>query len=302
MLKNCLAIVLLLCVTASAAWSQTVRFETNVGDFDMVLNPTNDPNLQPLVDNLIAYVGLGRYSFSAINRASDSDNDDPSDDFVLQLGGFMGFAPDPDIWPQMFQSVDRLPEAIVDENGDGSVDFNTLTNSRGTVSLALAAGDVNSGTSSFFVNLGDNAFLDSQGFVPFAQISNMDTIDRIMALEQRDLSNAAGQPGSLAFIDVPLTEDEKLVIVQQATVVEADDDFSFVGPIASALQLQQRNEAANSNGASSAFSTLMSSSSSSMMPPSASFMATSVPEPTTMALLVPIAWWSASRLRRRRSR
>lgn len=300
MLKNLIVAFVLVCVGSTTAWSQTVRFETNVGDFDMVLNPTNDPNLQPLVDNLIAYVGLGRYHFTAINRAADNDNTDPSDDFVLQMGGFLGFVPTPELWPQTFQGVERLPEAVTDADGDGDVDFNTLTNSRGTVSLALAAGDVNSGTSSFFINLGNNAFLDAQGFVPFAEIENMDTIDRILALEQRDLSPAVGEPGNLAFIDVPLTEDERIVVVKRAMVVEADDDFSFVGPIATALQLQNRDNFAANSGSGSPFSTLTTSSSDSLSLPPVALESTNIPEPGAIALLAPFAIWGALRARRRR--
>ncbi len=73
-----------------AAAAQTMRFETSVGSFDMVLNPTNDPNLQPLVDNLVAYIGLGRYDHTAINRA-DEGGAGTADDLVLQMGGFLAF-------------------------------------------------------------------------------------------------------------------------------------------------------------------------------------------------------------------
>ena len=289
-----LVAIVLLGMSSTVAMAQTVRFETNVGSFDMVLNPDDDPNLQPLVDNLIAYVGLGRYHFTAINRAVDNDNSDPSDDFVLQMGGFLGFQPTPDLWPQLSTPVERLPEAIVDADGDGAVDFNSITNSRGTVSLALAGGDVNSGTSSFFINLGDNDFLDDQGFVPFAEIVNMNTIDSIMELDQVDLSDEFGSPGNLTFIDVPVTEEDKLVVVKRAFVVEADEDFSFVGPIASALQLQNRGSA------SSAFSSPGSASLESAISGSAAQISTSVPEPSTAWLLAPLALWGVSRLRRRK--
>lgn len=284
--------LLLSALVVSDAQAQTVRFETNVGNFDMVLNPTNDPNLQPLVDNVIAYVGLGRYHFTAINRAADGPTASPDDDFVLQMGGFLGFPPNPDLWPQLVQPVEKLPEAIVDADGDGEVDFASGTNSRGTVSLALAAGDVNSGTSSFFINLGSNAFLDDSGFVPFAEIDNMATVDRIMTLMQRDLSNAAGSPGNLAFIDVPITDEGKIVVVKRALVVEADDDFSFVGPIASALQLENRdNLAASATSSSSSFEA--------QTLPAAALSATTVPEPSSLLLLAPVAIWGAARLRRR---
>src|SRR5215213_3042096 len=168
MLKRIGAAAALLLVIQSGAVAQTMRFTTNVGSFDMVLNPTNDPNLQPLVDNIVAYIGLGRYHFSAVNRAADG-NAGTADDFVLQMGGFMGFPPLPELWPSLNTPIDKLNDGVVvDADGDGQVDFTALSNTRGTVSLALSAGNPNSGTSSFFVNLGSNTFLDDQGFVPFA--------------------------------------------------------------------------------------------------------------------------------------
>jgi cyclophilin family peptidyl-prolyl cis-trans isomerase len=245
MLKRIGAAAALLFVLHTGAVAQTVRFTTNVGSFDMVLNPTNDANLQPLVDNIVAYIGLGRYHFSAVNRAADG-NAGAADDFVLQMGGFSGFLPTPDLWPSLHTPVKALSPVIVDANSDGQVDFTALSNTRGTVSLALSAGNPNSGTSSFFVNLGSNTFLDSQGFVPFARIENMNTIDRIMGLMQEDLSQEVGQSGNLAYIDVPLTADGQLVVVHDVDVIQANPGFSFVGPIASALQLESRNSTSTS--------------------------------------------------------
>lgn len=261
--------VLLVGVVANA---QTVRFTTNVGSFDMVLNPDQDANLQPLVDNLIAYVGLGRYHFSAINRASDGSSDAASDDFVLQMGSFLGFPPTPELWPDYLTSIEAFSPIVVDSDGDGEVDFTTRSNERGTVSLALSAGNPNSGTSSFFINLGDNEFLDAQGFVPFARIEDMETIDRIMALSQIDLSSALGQSGNLAFADVPLTEDGRMVVVTDVEVVEADEDFSFVGPIATALEIAQRGS-----------SSFTAPSASSLIPPVQSQISAEVPEPGSLA-------------------
>ncbi len=77
-----------LCLTAAfltpdrhlGASGQVVRFQTTVGDFDMVLNPTNNPVLQGHVDNMLEYVDADRYRGSWINRAAEN--------FVLQMGGF----------------------------------------------------------------------------------------------------------------------------------------------------------------------------------------------------------------------
>jgi cyclophilin family peptidyl-prolyl cis-trans isomerase len=213
---------------AAPASAQTLRFDTSVGSFDMELNPTNDSNLQPLVDNIVAYVGLGRYHYTAINRAAKQGDDS---DFVLQMGSFLGFPPTTNDWLGLLQEINRLDPVVTDANGDGQVDFAAISNTRGTVSLALS-GQPNTGSSSFFVNLADNSFLDSQGFVPFARVNDLTTIDRIMDLQQIDLT---GDPQNLTFSNVPLQENGRLVILKSVHVLQAAPSFSFTGPIAAAL-------------------------------------------------------------------
>ncbi|MBL9163275.1 MAG: peptidylprolyl isomerase [Planctomycetaceae bacterium] len=273
-----LATVLAL-LTTTGAFAQTMRFTTNVGSFDMELNPNNDANLQPLVDNIVAYIGLGKYHFSSVNRAADG-NAGTADDFVLQMGGFMGFPSSADFWGSLHTPIDKLNDGVVvDANGDGQVDFSSISNTRGTVSMALQSGQPNSGTSSFFINLGDNNFLDSQGFVPFARISNMQTIDEIMQLTQRDISGQIGQSGNLAYTDVPVTDAGRIVVVKDVEVIHADKDFSFVGPIANALELAARSEA---NAAAAAAQAALLANEAAVVDtlPAVS----SVPEPSTVAL------------------
>ncbi|MEN1680864.1 MAG: peptidylprolyl isomerase [Planctomycetota bacterium] len=230
MLRALLAAVAVAACLTPTAQSQTIRFDTSVGDFDMVLNPTDNPALQPLVDNILAYVGTGRYHYAAINRAVDGEDDDPSNDFVLQMGGFLGLPTNPDLWVSNLQSIEALDPVIVDSDGDGAVDFDALSNTRGTVSLALSAGNVNSGTSSFFVNLGDNSALDAQGFVPFAEVPDMTTVDTILQLMQQNLV-----PGNLALSDVPITENGKIVVIERVFLLDADPGFTFAGPISRVL-------------------------------------------------------------------
>jgi cyclophilin family peptidyl-prolyl cis-trans isomerase len=211
----CALAVCLLGVSSVSA--QTIRFDTNVGTFDVKLNPTGNPFLQGHVDNMIAYVEAGRYDVTVINRAATN--------FVLQMGGFQApFLTAPDSF-NAFPSVSAFDRVIVDENGDRQVDFELgdLTNNRGTVTLALAANQPNSGTSSFFVNLNDsNSFLDNQGFVPFAEISNLETINLIMALPQISLDPT---DQNLAAINVPILENNKLVIIERAFVLGATEEM-----------------------------------------------------------------------------
>src|SRR5687767_8166388 len=75
-----LALAICLLGALPAAAQDVVRFETSIGSFDMVLNPTNNPLLQDHADNMLRYVEGNRYNGSWINRANEN--------FVLQMGGF----------------------------------------------------------------------------------------------------------------------------------------------------------------------------------------------------------------------
>ena len=199
------------------ATAQTVRFDTNVGNIDLVLNPMGLPELRAHVDNILAYVDAGRYENVVINRADTGSNpNDPEDDFVLQFGGFLTSS---QVFSSFsdFPSVESFDPVIVDFDGDGQVDFNTtaLSNTRSTVSLALS-GPPNTGTSSFFVNVGDSSRLDDQGFVPFARVVDMSTVDYIMRLNQVSDSSAG-----LASSNIPvLNDDNLLVFVERVFVLD----------------------------------------------------------------------------------
>jgi cyclophilin family peptidyl-prolyl cis-trans isomerase len=110
---------------APSAIAQVVRFETTVGNFDMVLNPTDNPLLQGHVDNMLEYAEANRYRGSWINRAAE--------DFVLQMGGF-------------YSHTKRVPMTIASTHAVGTFDpvegepaaeIEGLSNTLGTVALAL---------------------------------------------------------------------------------------------------------------------------------------------------------------------
>ena len=211
-----LALVML---PASIVCGQVVRFQTSVGDFDLVLNPTSNPLLQGHVDNMLHYVLSGRYDDSVINRAQTY----LGTPFVIQMGGFEtltaavpatvnGFATIP-----TFDPIQGAPAAHFG-----------LSNTIGTVGLALSGnGDgstnQNSGQSSFYINFGNNSFLDND-FAVFAQVANMSTPNAIMALTSLDLTeNPAfgSDSGNLAFTDVPVLPNGNLVFIRKAFVVQS---------------------------------------------------------------------------------
>jgi cyclophilin family peptidyl-prolyl cis-trans isomerase len=192
---------------------QVVRFQTTVGDFDMVLNPTDNPVFDAHVENMLHYIETDAYRGSWINRAAEG--------FVLQMGGF-------------FSHTKRVPidisstrpvATINPVEGEPASENPGFSNTVGTVAMALSGGangtNQDSGTSSFFVNLTDNNFLDAD-FTVFAAIPDMTTINKIMALTQVDLTEdpdfGAGS-GNLAFSDVALDENNFQVFVKRTFVV-----------------------------------------------------------------------------------
>lgn len=247
-----LLIALLAAAFVAPAAAQTVRFETSVGAFDMLLNPTNNSDLQPHVDNLLANVAAGVYHRAVVNRAAT--------DFVLQLGGLQTESVKLNEIPEFgFAATNGFDPVVVDEANDGTVDFSTtgLTNTRGTVSLALSAGNANSGSAAFFVNLGDNSFLDNQDFIPFAEIADMATIDRIMNQQLVDLSSFLGQGDNPNYTDIPLAEDGDLLVIESAAVISGDNQV-FVGPLRNAFGFDDVPVVAAADPADMASSTLLS--------------------------------------------
>jgi len=212
------AAVLLLTSMGSA---QTVRFDTNVGNFDVVLNPNDISGLQGHVDNFLAYVEGGFYDNLLINRTPNN--------FVMQLGRFQieSIFPPSDSTGFIDNIDNRFDPVIVDADGDGTVDFdlsslediNGTLNFRGTISLALSGTNSNSGTSEFFVNFVDNGNLDptdglgAADFVTFAMVPDMTTIDLINQLTNQNLFGGA-------FTDVRLLDNGTLVYVERAFILE----------------------------------------------------------------------------------
>jgi cyclophilin family peptidyl-prolyl cis-trans isomerase len=225
----------------SSASAQVVRFETTQGDFDMVLNPTNNPVLQGHVDNMLRYIDDNKYLGSWINRADTG--------FVLQMGGFFAHTKRPGQTQNDLHGVQQFNEIV---EGEPAAETG-LSNTTGTVALALSGGqggtNQDSGSSSFFVNVADtNTFLDAD-FTVFAAIPDMTTINKIMALTTRDLTqdpNFGADPSNLAFSDVPLDAGGKQVFIKRAFVIS--DTLATAQAMAGIQSVVQNSAAAASSG------------------------------------------------------
>ena len=108
-----------------------VRLVTNHGDIVLALDDENAP---ATVANFLQYVRDKHYDDTIFHRVIDG--------FMIQGGGFA---------PGMQQKKTRAPIAHEGANG--------LRNKRYTVAMART-GDPHSASAQFFINVGDNAFLD----------------------------------------------------------------------------------------------------------------------------------------------
>ncbi|MGI9430398.1 MAG: peptidylprolyl isomerase [Bythopirellula sp.] len=178
-----------------------VRFDTVEGVFDVQLY---DNNMPVTVANFLSYADAGRYDGTVVHRNSDTQGRD----FVIQGGGFSLNDPDPPD-PNAIISFDYVVDPsnpdppINDEPGGGVAGPSNL---RGTI--AMAKSGPNTVTSQWFINQGDNSFLDSPtrgdgGFSSFGTVlgDGMIVVDAIGDLPlPGDFGFGIGSP----FNDLPL--------------------------------------------------------------------------------------------------
>ena len=135
-----------------------VKLNTTHGDIVLALDDENAP---ATVANFLQYVRDKHYDNTIFHRVIDG--------FMIQGGGFS---------PGMRQKPTRA--AIAHEGANG------LKNARNTVAMART-GDPHSATAQFFINVGDNAFLDFKspggqgwGYCVFGKVvEGADVVDKI---------------------------------------------------------------------------------------------------------------------------
>ncbi|HMP80181.1 MAG TPA: peptidylprolyl isomerase [Pirellulaceae bacterium] len=129
-----------------------VKFKTTKGDFIVQVTRNASPNGADRFYNLVK---IGYFQDIAIFRAIEG--------FMFQFG----IHGDP--------AVNKVwSEARINDDPRGE-----LSNEPGTITFAKT-GQPNSRSVQFFVNLGDNSFLDRQGFTPFGKVvEGMDVVNSI---------------------------------------------------------------------------------------------------------------------------
>ncbi|MDP3289626.1 MAG: peptidylprolyl isomerase [Methyloversatilis sp.] len=137
-----------------------VKLHTNHGVITLELDAEKAPQT---VANFLAYVEAGHYNNTVFHRVIGN--------FMIQGGGFE---------PGMKQKDTLAP--IKNESANG------LSNTVGTVAMARTS-DPHSASAQFFINVGNNLFLDKDqaqdgwGYCVFGRVSDgMDVVEKIKAV------------------------------------------------------------------------------------------------------------------------
>jgi peptidyl-prolyl cis-trans isomerase B (cyclophilin B) len=138
-----------------------VKLHTNHGVITLELDAERAPQT---VANFLSYVESGHYDGTIFHRVIGN--------FMIQGGGFV---------PGMKQKDTQAP--IKNESGNG------LSNTVGSVAMARTS-DPHSASAQFFINVGDNLFLDREqaqdgwGYCVFGRvIDGMDVVEKIKAVK-----------------------------------------------------------------------------------------------------------------------
>ncbi|MGH7178011.1 MAG: peptidylprolyl isomerase [Tepidisphaeraceae bacterium] len=168
-----------------------VRMLTNQGSILMRLRKDRAPNT---VNNFLNYSNAGAYDNMFFTRSDTTfDGQGNPVPFVIQGGSLRIKTPGTSAG-DVIAATSFAP--IADENGVGT---NPLSNILGTLSFAKSG--PNTATNQFFINLGNNSFLDSPtrsdgGFSVFAEITS--GLSAAQTINNKPTANLTPQIGTVA--------------------------------------------------------------------------------------------------------
>ncbi|MDP3516610.1 MAG: peptidylprolyl isomerase [Pseudohongiella sp.] len=156
------SLLCLLVLAPTFSWAGTVvRVNSQLGEFFIELSDDTTPIT---ANNFLSYVNEGLYNGTVIHRLVPG--------FVFQGG-----------WLKYNEAIRTF--APITTKGNIQNEFR-VSNQRGTIAMAKVGGDPNSANSQWFINLGNNSFLDTDngGFTVFGRVmgNGMQVVDAIAAL------------------------------------------------------------------------------------------------------------------------
>ena len=190
-LRLAAACLLTLGVTAAMAQNAAnpvVVIDTNHGAVKVELYPDKAPLT---VKNFLDYVDAKHYDGTIFHRVIGRENSRDKKDFMIQGGGF-----------DAAMKEKTTKGGVKNEAGNG------LSNTRGTIAMARTS-DPDSATAQFYINVGDNTFLDrgqadDAGYTVFGRVvEGMDVVDRIKAVPtgvKNGMQNVPNEPVSIKSV------------------------------------------------------------------------------------------------------
>ncbi len=178
--------------TETAPEKFRVKFETTKGDYIVEVNRAWSPNG---ADRFYNMVKIGYFKDIAIFRAVKG--------FMYQFG----IHGDPNVSA-------KWSEANFNDDPNAGI-----SNKPGTICFAKTSAP-NSRSTQMFVSLGDNGFLDNQGFTPFGKVvEGMDVVEKINTEYGENRGNVQGEfkQGGNAYI---LKKFPNIDLIKSVTIVE----------------------------------------------------------------------------------
>ncbi len=163
---------------AAPALAQKVRLTTSAGDIVLELDAAKAPKT---VANFLQYVKAGHYNGTVFHRVIPG--------FMIQGGGMTV-----SMKGDLAEKATRMPIPL--EVGTG------LSNVRGTVAMART-NNPNSATAQFFINVADNARLDTAGggYAVFGTVvEGLDVVERIRVVPTESRGPHENVPVTPVFI------------------------------------------------------------------------------------------------------
>lgn len=206
--------------------NSVVRLQTNFGDIDFELFDTAAPIT---VANFLKYVRDGDFDKMFFHRYAKDQSNNP---FVLQGGYARLKAP---TTTGTFNGVGPVNQAWEQVPTDAPItnEFNQSNLIR-TVAMARQGGVVNSATSQFFINLKNNAFLDTvdQGFTVFGRVAtdaSWNVVQSIITTVTQTTGQASpfNELPTRNMFDAMNVTEEQLVTVRDAEIIKPQGVAAF---------------------------------------------------------------------------
>ncbi len=200
-------LVSLMSLSPFAHANSVACFNSNIGSYCVELFETQAPRTTA---NFLDYINNGAYTNGIFHRSEAN--------FIIQAGGF-----------RVANSVQGSTLVAVSTFPPIENEFK-ISNTRGTLAMAKIAGDPDSATSEWFINLNDNTEnLDNQnsGFSVFGRVifDGMDVIDAIGNLPVTSLGGSLTKAPTINYDGVQLLTSN-LVQINNIEVTEVSGIFS----------------------------------------------------------------------------